>query len=58
MENTGRIIADGNFVFVASPVPMPDSGSSAAASDGRLLTDELNPIEIYLEKARNGLYCL
>ena len=43
-----------NIVFVASQAAMPDLGFDQVPTNGHLLSDDLNPIEIYLEEARRG----
>jgi len=46
----------GNIIFVASQASIADVRFNASPTNGHLLTDDLNPIEIYLEDARAGLY--
>lgn len=43
-----------NIVFVASRSIMSDLDYGPAPADGYLLTDDLNPIEVFLERARGG----
>lgn len=43
-----------NIIFVASQEYMSDNGYSQVPNDGVLLTDNRNPIEIFLEQARIG----
>jgi spermidine synthase len=45
-----------NIIFVASQQPHPDIGFPKAPTDGTILTDDLNPAEIYFEQAREGYY--
>jgi len=51
-----RFFGGGNILFVASQTPMGDLDFIQAPRGGTLLTDDLNPIEIYLEEARSGFY--
>jgi len=44
-----------NILFVASNEIMPDVSFYPAPTGGPILTDELNPIEIYLQKSRTSL---
>lgn len=43
-----------NIVFVASSSIMSDLDYGPAPTDGYLLSDDLNPIEVFLERARGG----
>ena len=43
-----------NIMLVASQTEMSDLTYSKAPTDGTILTDELNPIEIYLDRANAG----
>jgi hypothetical protein len=43
-----------NIVFVASRSIMSDLDYGPAPTDGYLLSDDLNPIEVFLERARGG----
>jgi len=45
-----------NIIFVASQEPMLDSSYPRAPDDGVLLTDNRNPVEIFLEQARRDSY--
>jgi spermidine synthase len=51
-----RYTGGGNIIFVASAAPMPDIGFDSNVTDGTILTDNLNPIEIYLEEARSNTF--
>ncbi len=44
-----------NIIFMASQMEMADSNFAQAPTDGVLLTDNRNPIEIFLEEARAGI---
>jgi hypothetical protein len=43
-----------NIIFLASGNEITDMSFQKAPVDGRVLTDDLNPIEVYLEQARAG----
>ncbi len=45
-----------NIMFVASQTSLADIGFPRAPADGSILTDDLNPAEIYFEQARAGYY--
>ena len=45
-----------NLILVASQQPMSDLAYSPPPGDGQVLTDDLNPIEIYFEQARANYY--
>lgn len=47
--------ADQNIVFIASPAAMVDLAWPDAPTDGVLLTDDLNPIELFFEQTRIGV---
>lgn len=44
-----------NIVFVASQTPVNDLAYETFAADGVVLTDDRNPIEVFLEEARSGI---
>ncbi len=52
--STDSGIGNQNIIFVASQADVSDLGYVKAPADGRVLTDDQNPIEIYLEEARQG----
>jgi hypothetical protein len=56
MEDVRVIKADvpilQNIVFVASPSALLDSDFEKAPTNGVLLTDDLNPVEIFFERAQ------
>jgi spermidine synthase len=43
-----------NIIFLASGKDMLDVANQKAQTDGPVLTDDLNPIEVFLEQARAG----
>ena len=45
-----------NLLLIASQQPLSDLSHPPAPRDGDLLTDDLNPIEIYFEQARANYY--
>jgi spermidine synthase len=45
-----------NIILVASQVQMEENPFPQAPEDGTLLTDDLNPAEVYFEQARAGYY--
>jgi len=45
-----------NLILIASQVPMSDIPYPQAPRGGTLLTDDLNPVEIYFEQARADYY--
>ncbi len=45
-----------NLVFVASMEPVDDIPYADAPWDGQVLTDDLNPIDVLLRQAREGIY--
>jgi hypothetical protein len=45
-----------NLILIASQQPMNDLAFSQPPQDGPVLTDDLNPIEIYFEQARANYY--
>jgi spermidine synthase len=45
-----------NILFVASQQSLDDIGFPRSPADGMVLTDDLNPAEIYFEQARAGYY--
>ena len=45
-----------NILLIASNSSMQDLDFPHTPSDGRVLTDDLNPAEIYFEQARAGYY--
>ncbi|MEO1441268.1 MAG: fused MFS/spermidine synthase [Chloroflexota bacterium] len=45
-----------NILLVASPAELELAGSQPLPADGRILTDDRNPVEVLFEQARNGLY--
>jgi len=47
--------ADQNILFIASPTEMVEASWPDAPTDGLLLTDDLNPIEIFFEQTRTGV---
>jgi spermidine synthase len=51
-----RYSGGGNILLVGSQTPMTDLNFPAMPATGAPLTDDLNPIEIYLEEARSGFY--
>lgn len=51
-----RYSGGGNILLVGSQAPMADLNFPAMPATGAPLTDDLNPIEIYLEEARSGFY--
>ncbi|GEM_PF-995282 len=52
-----RFTGGGNIIFVASATTMDDIGGfDPNITDGTILTDDLNPIEIYLEESRSSTF--
>jgi spermidine synthase len=49
-----RYFGGGNILLIGSQTPMTDIDVPAMPTTGTALTDDLNPIEIYLEEARSG----
>jgi hypothetical protein len=45
-----------NLILLASQTPMTDIAYPPAPTDGTLLTDDLNPVEIFFEQARTDYY--
>jgi spermidine synthase len=59
-SDTRVVMSDGghlaNLILIASQQPMNDLAFSQPPQDGPVLTDDLNPIEIYFEQARANYY--
>lgn len=45
-----------NLILIGAQTELADSDFPAAPTGGAILTDDLNPIEIYFEQARSGFY--
>jgi spermidine synthase len=45
-----------NLILIGSQTALTDSAFSPAPTEGRILTDDLNPVEVYFEQARSNYY--
>ncbi len=45
-----------NILLIASQTALQDQNAPPVPRDGQVLTDDLNPAEIYFEQARAGYY--